>query len=106
VRPPLAHLFYYIGYNGLLKRLWISLNRDKDPYKWIKNEKINFYNVFQRYKVTLGVLEASNLQDLDSVSLCFCTDLHKTTSKPRYNMPQNTLKVSWDVSNKAQNFPK
>jgi hypothetical protein len=69
-----------------------------------QNENLGFYNVSQRCKVVLGVLEAPNLQDLGSISPCSSANLHKTTSKPRYNMPKNTLKVSWDVSNKKPKF--
>jgi hypothetical protein len=71
-----------------------------------RNKNLNFYNVSQRYKVVLGVLEAPNLQDLDNISLCSSTNLHKTASKPRNNMPKNTLKVSWGVSSKSPKFPK
>jgi hypothetical protein len=67
-------------------------------------KKIDFYNIFQRYKVVLGVLGASNLQDQESISLFSFKNLHKKSSKPRSNLPKNILKVSWGVSNKSPKF--
>jgi hypothetical protein len=63
-----------------------------------RKKKFHFYNNFQQYRATSGVLETLNLQLFDRVSSCFRTDLHKTTNKKRAKMAKNTLRVSLVIS--------
>jgi hypothetical protein len=84
----------------------VSLWETLDPYRSGSMKFIRFYNDLERSKVLLGVPKALNPPKLGRVSPCLFVNLHKTTNKLIQKMPQNTLRVSWDVSMKTQKNPK
>jgi hypothetical protein len=59
-------------------------------YEWIKRV-YNLFRVLYKYKVLQGVLEASKLQNLGSVSLCLFVKPAKTSKLIGAKMPKKLL---------------